>query len=117
MRIGIVLVIVLALWPWRADAQHASIILASADRGAICQIEEEFPWYHPRGAGQVACEWTADLKSAVRSDWGYKVGATLFVVGNVITFSFPLWAALGADVYSVTGVGSRSRLPWSSSRR
>jgi hypothetical protein len=40
----------------------------------------------------------------VRSDWGYKAGATLFVVGNVVTFSFPLWAALGADVYTVAGV-------------
>ncbi len=104
MRIGIVLLIVLALWPWRAGAQDAIIIFASVDRGMFCQSERELPWYHPRRAGQAACEWTSDLKSAVRSDWGYKAGATLFIVGNVITFSFPLWAALGADVYTVTAV-------------
>ena len=104
MRIGIVLLIVLALWPWRAGAQDANIILASADRGTFCQTEMDVPWYHPRRAGQVACEWTAELKSAVRSDWGYKAGATLFIVGNAITFSFPLWAALGADAYTVTAV-------------
>jgi hypothetical protein len=39
-----------------------------------------------------------------REDWGYEAGATLFVVGNTVTFSFPIWAALGADVYTVTGV-------------
>jgi hypothetical protein len=104
MRIGIVLMLVLALWPWRAGAQDANIILASADRGTFCQTERELPWYHPRRAGQAACAWTSDLKSAVRSDWGYQAGATLFIVGNVVTFSFPLWAALGADVYTVTGV-------------
>jgi hypothetical protein len=104
MRIGIVLMIALALWPWRAGAQDANIILASADRGTFCQTETDVPWYHPRRAGQAACAWTAELKSAVRSDWGYKTGATLFIVGNAITFSFPLWAALGADVYTVTAV-------------
>jgi hypothetical protein len=104
MRIGLVLLIVLALWPWRADARHASTTLAS---GTFCEVERELPWYHPRRAGQAACAWTADLRSAVSTvpgDWGYKAGATLFVVGNVVTFSFPLWAALGADVYTVTGV-------------
>jgi hypothetical protein len=101
MRIGIVLMIALALWPWRAGAQDANIVLASADRGTFCQTERDVPWYH---AHRAACEWTADLKSAVRSDWGYKVGATLFIVGNAITFSFPLWAALGADGYTVTTV-------------
>jgi hypothetical protein len=104
MRIGIVLLIVLALWPWRAGAQDAKIILVSADRCTFCQPHSDVPWYHPRRAGQVACEWTVDLKSAVRSDWGYTVGATLFVVGNVITFSFPVWVALGADPYTVAGV-------------
>jgi hypothetical protein len=104
MHIGIVLLIVLAVWPWRAGAQDASIILASADRGTLCQTERVVPWYHPHRAGQAACEWTADLKSAIRSDWGYKVGATLFIVGNAVTFSFPLWAALGADAYTVTAV-------------
>jgi hypothetical protein len=104
MRIGIVLMIVLALWPWHAGAQDGRIILASADRGTSCQIEGELPWYHPRSAGQTACEWAADLRSAIGSDWGYTAGATLFVLGNVITFSFPVWAALGADVYTVTAV-------------
>ena len=104
MRIGIVLMIVLALWPWQAGAQDASVILASAEQGTSCETETDVPWYRPRRAGQAACQWTADLKSAVRSDWGYKTGATLFIVGNVITFSFPLWAALGADVYTVTAV-------------
>ncbi len=101
MRIGIVLLIVLALWPWQAGAQDAKIIWASADRGTFCQTNRDVPWYHAR---RTACEWTADLKSAVRSDWGYKAGATLFIVGNAITFSFPLWAALGADAYTVTAV-------------
>jgi hypothetical protein len=104
MRIGIVLMIVLALWPWRASAEGAKIVLASVDRGVFCQTETDLPWYHPRRAGQAACELTADLKAAVRSDWGYKAGATLFIVGNVITFSFPLWVALGADAYTVTAV-------------
>jgi hypothetical protein len=104
MRIGIVLMIALTLWPWRAGAQDANIILASADPGMVCQTERDVPWYHPRRAGQAACAWTAELKSAVRSDWGYKAGATLFIVGNAITFSFPLWAALGADAYTVTAV-------------
>ena len=104
MRIGIVLMIVLALWPWRAGAEDASIVLASVDRGTFCQTETGLPWYHPRRAGQAACEWTAELESAVRSDWGYQAGATLFIVGNAVTFSFPLWAALGADVYTVTAV-------------
>jgi hypothetical protein len=107
MRIGIVMLIVLALWPWRAGAQEATIMLASADPGTVCLLEAELPWYHPRRAGQAACAWTADLRSAVstvRNDWGYQAGATLFVVGNAVTFSFPLWAALGADVYTVTGV-------------
>jgi hypothetical protein len=104
MRIGIVLMIVLAFWPWRASAEDAKIVSASVDRGMWCQTETDLPWYHPGRAGQAACEWSADLKSAVRSDWGYKTGATLFIVGNVITFSFPLWAALGADAYTVTAV-------------
>jgi hypothetical protein len=104
MRIRIVLMIVLALWPWRTGAQDAEVILASADRELSWQTERELPWFHPRRAGQAAYEWTADLKSAVRSDWGYKVGATFFIVGNAITFSFPLWAALGADAYTVTAV-------------
>ena len=104
MRIGIVLMIVLALWPWRAGAQDAKVILASAEQGTFCETETDVPWYHPRRAGQAACAWTAELKSAVRSDWGYKAGATLFVVGNAVTFSFPLWAALGADAYTVTAV-------------
>ena len=104
MRIGIVLVIVLALWPWRAGAEGSNIVSASAELGTFCQTEADLPWYHPRWAGQTACEWTAELNSAVRSDWGYKTGATLFIVGNVITFSFPLWAALGADAYTVTAV-------------
>jgi hypothetical protein len=104
MRIGIVLLIVLALWPWRAGAQDAKIILASADLGTFCQTERVVPWYHPHRAGQAACEWSADLKSAIRSDWGYTVGATLFIVGNAVTFSFPLWAALGADANTVAAV-------------
>ena len=104
MRIGIVLMMVLALWPWRAGAQDAAITLASTDLGMVGQVEADLPWYHPHRAEQAASEWTADLKSTVRNDWGYQAGATLFVVGNVVTFSFPLWAALGADVYTVTGV-------------
>ena len=28
----------------------------------------------------------------------------LFIAGNAITFSFPLWAALGADAYTVIAV-------------
>ena len=104
MRIGIVLLIVLALWPWQAGAHDAKIIWASADRGTFCQTNRDVPWYHARRAGQAACEWTADLKSAIRSDWGYKVGATLFIVGNAVTFSFPLWAAFGADTYTITAV-------------
>lgn len=104
MRIAIVLMIVLALWPWRAGAQDAHIMLVSADRGTWCQPAEDLPWYHPKAASEAACEWTADLKAALRSDWGYKAGATLFIVGNVITFSFPIWAALGADAYTVAAV-------------
>lgn len=107
MRIGIVLLIVLALWPWRAGAEETAIALTSTASGTVCALEAEMPWYHPRRAGQAACAWTADLKSAVstvRDDWGYEAGATLFLVGNAVTFSFPLWAALGADVYTVTGV-------------
>ena len=108
MRIRIVLMIFLALWPWRADAQDAAITLASTDPGMVGQVEADLPWYHPHRAGQAASEWTADLKSTVstvRNDWGYyQAGATLFVVGNLVTFSFPIWAAIGADVYTVTGV-------------
>ena len=107
MRIGIVLLIVLALWPWRADARHAGITLASTGPGTDCQVDAGLPWYHPHRAGQAACAWTADVGSAVstvRGDWGYQAGATLFVLGNVVTFSFPLWAALGADAYTVTAV-------------
>jgi hypothetical protein len=104
MRIRIVLLIVLALYPWQVDAQEARITLVSADRGTFCQSEGDLPWYHPRGTREAACKWAADLNSALRSDWGYKVGATLFIVGNAITFSFPIWAALGADAYTVTAV-------------
>jgi hypothetical protein len=104
MRIRIVLLIVLALWPWQVDAQETRITLASADRVTFCQSERDFPWYHPRSTREAACKWVEDLNSALGSDWGYKVGATLFIVGNAITFSFPLWAALGADVYTVTAV-------------
>jgi hypothetical protein len=42
--------------------------------------------------------------SWLRPDWGYKSGATLFVVGNAIAFSFPLWLALGADTITITSV-------------
>jgi hypothetical protein len=104
MRIAIVLMIVLALWPGRAGAQDADIIWVSVDPDTFCQSESELPWYHPKRAGAAACQWTADLKAAVRSDWGYKTGAGLFILGNVITFSFPVWAALGADAYTVAAV-------------
>jgi hypothetical protein len=104
MRIRIVLLIVLALWPWQVDAQETRITLASADTVTFCQSEGDFPWYHPRSTREAACKWVEDLNSVLGNDWGYKVGATLFIVGNAITFSFPLWAALGADVYTVTAV-------------
>lgn len=34
----------------------------------------------------------------------YRSGAVLFVVGNMIAFSFPIWMAMGADVVTITGV-------------
>jgi hypothetical protein len=104
MRIRIVLLVILALYPWQVDAQQARITLVSVDRGTFCQSGGDLPWYHPRSTREAACSWAADLNSALRSDWGYKVGATLFIVGNAITFSFPIWAALGADAYTVTAV-------------
>jgi hypothetical protein len=107
MRIAIALLLLLALWPWRADARHAGMTLASTDAGTACEVDAGLPWYHPHRAGQAACAWTADVTSTVstvRRDWGYQAGAALFVIGNVVAFSFPVWAALGADVYTVTGV-------------
>jgi hypothetical protein len=42
--------------------------------------------------------------SDAASDWKIHAGISLFVAGNALTFSFPAWAVLGADVTLITGV-------------
>jgi hypothetical protein len=46
----------------------------------------------------------ATAASGIESDWKVQTGISLFVAGNALTFSFPMWAMLGADVTIVTGV-------------
>lgn len=101
----------LTLWPLQAGAEEPDARLVSREhataRVASCRMEPYSPWYYPSRAVKMACEWHAELRSAVasvRDDWGYQTGLTLFVAGNALTFSFPLLAALGADVFTITSV-------------
>jgi hypothetical protein len=116
MRIRLVLLAVLALLPWQAGAQ--TIVRSPAwIAPLICQLEPG----PEHGSGSMAlCVWSAAIEAVaagadepgadqpagswLRPGWGYKSGATLFVVGNVVAFSFPLWLALGADAITITGV-------------
>jgi hypothetical protein len=115
MRIGLLLVTFLALLPGRADAQTAVASPVLIEQVGPTERDEACP-FAPGRIWRVldwgmTCGWTNPEPSAstlrpdwLRPDWGYKAGATLFVAGNMITFSFPIWAALGADVVAVTGV-------------
>ena len=121
MCIRLVLLAFVALLPWQAGAQ--TIVRSPASIGpVICQIGPALTG-HPSDGSLAVCMWAAaaETGAAVEADpdepgvdepatswlrpgWGYKSGATLFVVGNVVAFSFPLWLAMGADAFTVTSV-------------
>jgi hypothetical protein len=105
MRIA-VLLIVLAVWPWQAGAQPLARPQAAVAPVAVCQLGAERAW-HALEWGNADCWWSvADEQSSWQPspEWRYRAGATLFVVGNMLAFSFPVWAAMGADAVVITGV-------------
>lgn len=112
MCIRLVLLAVLALLPWQAGAQTVVRSPASIGPALVCQLDPSRTWH----SSEAVCVWyvageaSADApleesgSSWLRPGWGYKSGATLFVVGNAIAFSFPIWLALGADAFTITSV-------------
>jgi hypothetical protein len=106
MRIRfLVLIAISALLPWHAvagdriaadNAGSPGACLANLGRALAC-LEHEFD-ARTHVVAVEAPETTAT------TDWKYPVGLGLFVAGNAIAFSFPVWAMLGADVTTVTGV-------------
>jgi hypothetical protein len=116
MCIRLVLLAVLALLPWQAGAQTIVGPPAPIGPALICQLGPGQTW-DASGASSAVCMWSVAAEisgrdpngdatgtSWLRPGWGYKSGATMFVVGNMIAFSFPIWAAMGADAITITGV-------------
>jgi hypothetical protein len=99
------LIAILALLPWHAlagdpiaadNAGSPGACLANLGRAVEClEHEVEATMY------AVAVE-APELTAA--TDWKYPVGIGLFIAGNAIAFSFPVWTMLGAEVTTVTGV-------------
>jgi hypothetical protein len=106
MRIRfLALIAILPLLPWHAvagdriaadDAGSPGACLADLGRTLAC-LEQEIE------ATMYAVAVEASGPTAP-TDWKYPVGLGLFIAGNAIAFSFPVWAMLGAEVTAVTGV-------------
>ena len=101
MRIRfLVLIAILALLPRHTvaadDAGSPGACLGNLGRALAC-LEHELE------AGMYAVAVEAPGPTAA-TDWKYPVGIGLFIAGNAIAFSFPVWAMLGAEVTTVTGV-------------
>ena len=94
---SLVILTLLMLSPWQARAEaisrpSAGGCMANLGRALEC-LEDRF-----QDPDEIAAS------SEAPSNWKIPAGITLFVAGNALAFSFPVWALLGADVTTVTSV-------------
>jgi hypothetical protein len=88
---SLVLVACVMLLPWQALAGSGGC-MANLGRALAC-LEDRFG-----DPNEVS------TSPEVPSNWKIPAGISLFVAGNALAFSFPVWALLGADVTTVTSV-------------
>ena len=95
---SLVIVMLLMLPPWQALAEEVARPIAGgcfANLGrALACLEDRFE----------KPDEVSSRPEAPPSDWKIPAGISLFVAGNALAFSFPVWAVFGADITTVTSV-------------
>ena len=106
MRIRfLALIVILALLPWHAVAGDPIAAYNAGSPGAcVANLGRALACLGHEVDARIYAASVEAPEPAAATDWKYPVGLGLFFAGNAIAFSFPVWAMLGADVTTVTGV-------------